>query len=100
MAACEEQGFSGVTSEHFASFADKAAAMGMPSLKGHAPSGQATEAGVTIRWEFNAEARTLTVQCTEAPMLLPCGLINAKIKEAVTAVLEKTGMGGETPAKA
>jgi hypothetical protein len=88
MPACEEQGFSGVTSEHFA------------SLGGQQHSGQATESGVTIRWEFNQKAGTLKVQCTETPMLLPCGLINAKIKEAVTSVLQKTDTGGAAPLQA
>jgi hypothetical protein len=98
MAACEEQGFTGVTSGHFATFAEKAASLGMPGLQGH--SGQASRSGVTIRWEFNAAEKTLTVQCTEAPMLLPCALINAKIRDAVTAVLRDTGMGDEAPAQA
>jgi hypothetical protein len=40
------------------------------------------------------------VQCTETPMLLPCGLINAKIKEAVTSVLQKTDTGGAAPLQA
>jgi hypothetical protein len=100
MPACEEQGFSGVTSEHFASFAAKAESLGMPGLGGQQHSGQATESGVTIRWEFNQKAGTLKVQCTETPMLLPCGLINAKIKEAVTSVLQKTDTGGAAPLQA
>ncbi len=100
MAACEEQGFSGVTSEHFASFAAKAESLGMPGLNGHQNSGQATKSGVTIRWDFNPADGTLKVQCTESPMLLPCALINAKIKEAVTAVLRETGMGGAAPEQA
>ena len=100
MAACEEQGFSGVTSKHFASFAAKAESLGMPGLSGQQNTGQASKSGVTIRWEFNPDAGTLKVQCTESPMLLPCALINAKIKEAVEAVLRDTGMSSATPEQA
>ena len=83
MAQCEEQGFSGVTSEHFATFIAKAEEMGIPGLAGKGNSGEASRAGVTIRWNFNPETRMLTVQCTDSPMLLPCALINSKIREAV-----------------
>ena len=100
MAACEEQGFSGVTSEHFATFAARAEEMGMPGLAGAGHSGQASRSGVTIRWAFDPQTQTLTVQCTESPMLLPCGLINGKIREAVAAVLGHSGSPPEPPARA
>ena len=83
MAHCEEQGFSGVTSEHFGMFLAKAEELGIPGLAGKGNSGEASRAGVTIRWEFKPETNTLTVQCTDSPMLLPCTLINSKIREAV-----------------
>ncbi len=83
MAQCEEQGFSGVTGGHFAMFLAKAEEMGIPGLAGKGNSGEASRAGVTIRWAFTPETQTLTVQCTDSPMLLPCALINSKIREAV-----------------
>lgn len=92
--ACEELRFSGVTLEHFARFAEKAQAMGMPGLAGRGPAGEVTEMGVTLRWAFVAEQGTLTIQCMKSPMLLPCALINAKIKEQVEAVLQETGASG------
>ena len=95
MAACEEQGFSGVTSEHFATFLEKAESMGIPGLQGKGNSGQASKSGVTIQWGFDPEAKTLKVQCTESPMMLPCGMINGKIREAVEAVMNRTGMATE-----
>ena len=87
MAHCEEQGFSGVTSEHFSMFIEKAGQMGIPGLAGQGNSGQASRSGVTIRWNFNPETKTLSVQCTDSPMLLPCALINSKIREAVAYVM-------------
>lgn len=97
MAACEEQGFSGITSEQFATFVEKAESMGIPGLKGQGNSGQASRSGVTIKWAFDPEAKSLKVQCTESPMLLPCGLINGKIREAVAYVINQTGAAGAPP---
>jgi hypothetical protein len=92
--ACEEQSFSGVTVGHFARFAERARSMGMPTFEGQGPVGEVTEMGVTLRWAFVAEQGTLTIQCMKSPMLLPCALINAKIKEQVEAVLQETGATG------
>ncbi len=93
MAECQEQGFSGVTGEHFNMFLAKAEQLGIPGLANGGPSGQASHSGVTIRWNYNAEAKTLSVQCTESPMLLPCALINNKIQAAVASVLGTAGAG-------
>ena len=95
MAGCAEQVFEGVTSEHFRQFAAKAQGMGMPDLAGAGHRGEATESGVTIRWAFEPQASVLRVQCMDAPFLLPCGLINGKIKEAITAVLGSGGAAQE-----
>ena len=95
MAQCEEQGFSGVTSEHLAMFLEKGQELGLPGLGGAGHTGQATHMGVTIRWAYDPSAKTLAVQCTESPMLLPCALINSKIQQAVSSVLSRTGMAGE-----
>ena len=94
MAQCEEQGFSGVTSEHLNFFLQKAESLGMPGLAGKGSSGEASKGGVTIRWSYDEASKTLKVQCTESPMLLPCAMINNKIREAVSEVLAHTGMAG------
>jgi hypothetical protein len=98
MAKCEEQGFSGVTSAHFGAFIQKAASLGMPGLDGKGPKGQASAGGFTLGWDFDEATSTLKVQCLEAPMLLPCAMINAKIREAVAEVLASTNLAAE-PAK-
>ena len=88
MAECEEQVFTGVTSEHTDAFLAKAAQFGMGGIAGKGTSGEATQMGVTIRWHYDEAARTLAVQCMKAPMLLPCGMINGRIREAVNSVLK------------
>ncbi len=95
MAQCEEQGFSGVTSAHFGAFIQKAEALGMPGLAGKGPQGQASAGGFTIVWNFDEATSTLKVQCTETPMLLPCAMINSKIRETVAEVLASTNLGAE-----
>ena len=100
MAQCEEQGFSGVTSEHFGMFLEKAESLGIPGLAGKGNSGEASKGGVTIRWSFDPAAKNLTVQCTESPMLLPCAMINNKIREAVQEVLAHSGMAGGAASQA
>ncbi len=100
MSQCEEQGFSGVTNEHLGMFLEKAEEFGIPGLAGKGTSGETSHMGVTIKWNYDESAHTLMVQCTESPFLLPCSVINSKINDLVTAVLGKTGMGGEAPAQA
>ena len=87
MAQCEEQGFKEITPEQFALFLAKGEQMGLPGLAGKGPSGEASHSGVTIRWNYDAAGKTLHVQCTESPTLLPCTFINSRIKEAVASVL-------------
>ena len=89
MAECDEQVFQGVTNEHLGKFLAKGQELGMPKLEGNGNSGEASHSGVTIRWNFNPEANTLAVQCTRSPMLLPCSLINGKIKDAVAWVMRQ-----------
>lgn len=98
MAECEEQVFSGVTQEHLGLFLAKGESLGMPKLTGDGNTGEASHSGVTIRWNFNPEANTLAVHCTKSPMLLPCSLINGKIKDAVAWVLRQPVAGGASMA--
>lgn len=94
MAQCEAQIFSGVTGEHFAQFLARGEQLGLPSLAGNGHTGEASHMGVTIRWAFDEPAQTLTVECTKSPMLLPCTLINGKIREAVSSVLGRAVLTG------
>lgn len=98
MSQCAEQGFSGITNEHLGIILVKAEEFGIPGLAGKGTSGEASHMGVTIKWSYDENAHTLMVQCTESPFLLPCSVINSKINDLVTAVLGRTGMGGEASA--
>ncbi len=97
MAQCEEQVFSGVASEHVAMFLAKGQQFGLPGLAGAGHSGQTSYSGFSLRWDYNPEAKTLAVQCTDSPMLVPCSLINGKIKDAVASVLGRAAPGPSAP---
>jgi hypothetical protein len=100
MAECQEQGFSGITSEHFAFFLSKAEQLGIPDLVGKGNSGEASRSGVTVKWSYDPEQKMLTVQCTKSPMLLPCSLINSKMQEAVAYAMKNAGLSGDSEQKA
>ena len=87
MTHCPEQGFSGVTDEQLARFFEKADQYGIPGLKRQGNSGEASRMGVTIRWSYEPIAQTLSIQCTRAPLFLPCSTINSKVQELMHSVL-------------
>ncbi len=89
MAGCEEISFSGVTREHVQEFLQKGEQIGLPGLAGQGDHGEVSHSGVTVRWDYRPEARVLVVQCTKAPMLFPCALINTRIKEVLAMVVKQ-----------
>ena len=80
MSECAAQVFSGVTQNQFTCLSGKAEAQGIP-IAGN--SGSASKDGISISWEFNPEAGTLTIQCTASPFYVTCGTINAKVHDLV-----------------
>ncbi|HEX8325083.1 MAG TPA: hypothetical protein VF595_14355 [Tepidisphaeraceae bacterium] len=77
MAACDPVVFEDVSPEKWACLQAKIAAEGY-AVTGDA--GEATASGVTLTWAYDSAAQTLTIQCTKHPFVLPCALVNAKIK--------------------
>jgi hypothetical protein len=78
--SCVEQNFTGFTPERFDCLLQKAQAVGI-DITGN--SGTASRDGIEIAWNFDPSAQTLTIQCIAAPLLVPCGLINSKIRTLV-----------------
>jgi hypothetical protein len=54
--------------------------------------GEASKRGFTLRWTYEAEERTLEIQCSSKPFLIPCGVINDRINAAA----EKCGIARES----
>jgi len=45
--------------------------------------GEASKAGITIRWQYDPGSQVLELQCTEAPFFVPCATINARLQSLV-----------------
>jgi hypothetical protein len=82
MGACDTQTFSGITQARFDCLVQQAATAGI-AITGDA--GEATRDGITIRWQFAPAGQTLELQCTDSPLFVPCGTINARIHALVDA---------------
>ena len=87
--ACDPITVPGITRMHAAKFLEQGARIGLPGLAEQGDRGEATHSGVTVRWEFDEAAGTLTVQCTKSPMLLPCSMINTRIQEMIAFVIKQ-----------
>ena len=82
MAACETQTFTGITQQRFDCLVQKAAAAGIV-ISGN--QGQASQDGITMRWNFDSEKQTIELQCLESPWYAPCATVNSKIHDLVNA---------------
>jgi hypothetical protein len=43
-------------------------------------SGEAGKKGFTLKWTYNPGEQTLQIQCSDKPFLVPCGVVNDRIK--------------------
>jgi hypothetical protein len=78
--SCPAQTFSGITPARFQCLAAQAATRNIP-ITGN--SGSATAEGITVSWNFDPASQTLTLQCTSAPLLVPCGMVNSRLHDLV-----------------
>ncbi len=88
MAGCDEIRVPAVSRAHYELFLQRGAQMGLPELAGNGDRGEAKTSGVTVQWEYLAEQQVLRVQCTEAPALLPCAMIDTRIQEVIGSVMK------------
>lgn len=42
--------------------------------------GEASKKGFTLKWTYNPSEQTLQIQCSDKPFLVPCGVVNDRIK--------------------
>ncbi len=87
--ACDAVTVPGVTRGHVVNFLEQGAKIGLPNLAGQGDHGEASQSGVTVRWDFDEAAGTLTVQCIKSPMLLPCSMINTRIQQMLAFVTKQ-----------
>lgn len=80
MSHCPEIVLQGITGERYALLLATAKAQGL-ELEGE--SGSTSYQGMSFRWRYEAEAGLLTIQCTEKPIFVPCGMIEGRIRGLV-----------------
>jgi hypothetical protein len=81
--SCDPLVFTQVDAAKFACVAKKVSdTLGVPINE---PIGAQSQDGVTVAWNFDQKAGSLTIQCLDSPWNKPCIFINAKIKELVGA---------------
>ena len=85
MSACANQHFTGVTDSVWTCL--QAQAQKQFNITINTNSGQASQDGFTISWNYNSSAQTLDIQCTDSPWWAPCSTINGKIHDMVDACL-------------
>ncbi len=89
MAGCDEIRVPDVSRAHYELFLKRGSQMGLPDLAGSGDAGTVKQSGVAVRWEYKPDEQALYVQCTEAPMLLPCTMINTRIQEVIASVMKQ-----------
>ncbi len=83
MSGCAAQIFSSVTTAQFNCLVQEAESSFGITISGN--SGTQSKDGVTITWDYDPNAETLSLQCTDKPFFLSCGTINSKIHDLVDA---------------
>ncbi|HEX8709253.1 MAG TPA: hypothetical protein VF723_13480 [Pyrinomonadaceae bacterium] len=80
MSACATQSFNNVSSSAWTCLIQKAAGYGI-TIGDY--KGQASKDGFTLTWNYDPNAQTLELQCTDSPWWASCGMINGKIHDLV-----------------
>ena len=80
MGACATQTFSNVPIAAWDRLKAKAASAGFSISS---DSGSHSAGGLTVQWNYNASAETLSITCTDRPWYLTCSMINGKIHELI-----------------
>jgi hypothetical protein len=81
MGKCATQVFENISPGHFACLVDRAKAAGI-QIDGNSGT-TLPHNGVSVAWEYDPEAQTLSIQCLSLPFLVSCGAANAQIHNLV-----------------
>jgi hypothetical protein len=52
-------------------------------------SGQISESGFTVRWNYDPQSQLLQIQCVDSPFYVPCSLINGQIHHYYEQAVEQ-----------
>jgi hypothetical protein len=87
MAGCDGLTLKGVSRNGWNAIKRAAAAYGISG----GDSGQAATQGFSIAWHYDEGAKTLHVQCVDAPAIIPCSQINARLQSTIGQVVADAG---------
>lgn len=87
MAGCDGMTFRGVTRNGWNAIKRAAASYGVSG----GDVGHASTEGFSISWRYDEHAKTLHIQCVDAPALFPCAQINARLRSELGQVVADAG---------
>lgn len=80
MSHCPPIALCEITPEKYAALLMQAQSQGL-NLMGE--SGSTSYQGMDFSWSYDSAAQTLTIQCTEKPIFVPCGMIESRIRSLI-----------------
>ena len=80
MPSCPAITLTEITPDKYQSLLATAKAQGL-DLTG--TDGSTTYQGMDFTWHYDAAAQTLTVQCTDKPIFIPCAMIESRIRSLI-----------------
>ena len=80
MSHCPPISLCEITPEKYAALLTQAQAQGL-NLIGE--SGSTSYQGMDFSWSYDDAAQTLTIQCTEKPIFVPCSMIESRIRALI-----------------
>lgn len=87
MSGCDGISFTGITRSGWNAIRHAASAYGISG----GDSGHALTQGFKISWRYNESAKTLYIQCLDAPELVPCSEINSRLRSQLRQVVAEAG---------
>lgn len=87
MAGCDGLTFRGLTRGGWNAIRRAAASYGITG----GDVGQASSQGFTVAWRYDESLRTLHIQCVDAPPVVSCAQINARLRLQLGQVVADAG---------
>jgi hypothetical protein len=80
MPSCPPIAFNSMTAEKFAALIQTAQSQGL-AITG--PTGSTSYQGMSFTWNYDPATESLTLQCTEKPIFIPCSMIESRIRALI-----------------
>jgi hypothetical protein len=87
MAGCDGLTFKGLKRNGWNAIKRAAASYGLSG----GDAGQASSQGYTFAWRYDEGSMTLRIQCVDAPDMIPCSQINARLRAELGQVVADAG---------